>query len=51
MFVELIDIGRLFDRFHFFPAKVQRQYVWKEREASVLLEDLLQAFQKTAHCA
>jgi hypothetical protein len=45
MFVELIDIGRLFDRFHFFPAKVQRQYVWKERQASILLEDLLQAFQ------
>ena len=45
MFVELIDIGRLFDRFHFFPAKVQRQYVWKEREARILLEDLLQAFQ------
>lgn len=45
MFVELIEIGRLFDRFHFFPAKVQRQYVWKEREASILLEDLLQAFQ------
>lgn len=45
MFVELIDIGRLFDRFHFMPAKVQRQFVWGVREATVLLEDLLHAFE------
>ncbi|WP_291198081.1 DUF262 domain-containing HNH endonuclease family protein [Hyphomonas sp.] len=48
MFVELIDVGRLFDRFHFEPAKVQRQYVWQMRQANVLLEDLLQAFQSDA---
>lgn len=48
MRVELIDVGSLFDRFHFEPAKVQRQYVWQVREANVLLEDLLQAFRSNA---
>lgn len=45
MFVELIDIGRLFDRFYFMPAKVQRQFVWQAKEANELLEDLLQSFE------
>lgn len=45
MQVELMSVGNLFDKFHFEPAKVQRQFVWKVKEAALLLEDLLASFE------
>jgi hypothetical protein len=45
MDVELINVGSLFDKFHFEPAKVQRQFVWHVKEAALLLEDLLSSFE------
>lgn len=44
MFIQLLNVGKLLHQYHFEPAKVQRQYIWGEREAALLLDDLLDSY-------